>query len=525
MSVLFLDVLFAVFVASAGVGVGWWIRGSFFGRQEPSPPAPQPVEAQPDLSDEVLQRLQQMAVSMAADVDQHSSRVQEISDELKASDSRDSESVVAAVEKIIKANSKLQQQLESAEDRLHEQARQIESHAAEARTDALTGLANRRAFDDELKAAESEFQQHGRPVSMMLIDVDHFKKFNDTYGHQAGDEVLRGVARVLRRSLSKTALVARYGGEEFAVVFRGASILDIQTAAERARSAIAAETFEFDDLELKVAASAGLAELLRDEDLDTLVRRADDALYASKEAGRDCGHWHDGENFHPLSSATAGCVDDSDEVSLNETQAESSAAEQRAGEAQPTLELPALLDANELGLDSLTGLSNRSAFLDDMNRRVAEWKRGGAPASAMLARVDGFAELASNEGREQSQVVLRAVAQFFKAAMREMDHVARFDDETFAMLLPAARMADTARIAERLRGAIARCNLSIENRRIRFTISVGIAETFQGDTAQLLVERSELALAAAVQDGGNCTFGHDGTVCCRPESVEAVAAN
>ena len=103
--------------------------------------------------------------------------------------------------KLIDAKDQLEQELAASQRRLEEQSREIETHAFEARTDALTRLANRRAFDDELLRRFDEFQRHGRPLSLVLIDIDHFKDFNDSHGHQAGDEVLRGIAGVLRHAL------------------------------------------------------------------------------------------------------------------------------------------------------------------------------------------------------------------------------------------------------------------------------------------------------------------------------------
>src|SRR5439155_11482685 len=109
-------------------------------------------------------------------------------------------------------------ELDSAEERLQSQALQMESHACEARTDALTQVANRRALDDELTRCLIDFQRRQTPTTLMLLDVDHFKRFNDTHGHQAGDDALQGVARLVRQAVGEAGFVARYGGEEFAVV-------------------------------------------------------------------------------------------------------------------------------------------------------------------------------------------------------------------------------------------------------------------------------------------------------------------
>ena len=186
---------------------------------------------------ETLSRLQDLTRRVAAEVDQHAVCVEEISAQL-ASDETDEASVVAAVSQLIDANRRMQRQLDSAEERLEAQAAQIESHAVEARTDPLTQVANRRALDDELARCVTDFQRRGTPTTVMLLDVDHFKHFNDSHGHPAGDDALRTVARAVQQVISDVGLVARYGGEEFAVVLPGRTVTEATPFCERARQAI-----------------------------------------------------------------------------------------------------------------------------------------------------------------------------------------------------------------------------------------------------------------------------------------------
>ena len=149
--------------------------------------------------------------------------------------------MVEAVSNLLQANENMQQQLASAERKLEEQAHMIDVHAKDARTDALTQLGNRRAFDIELANCEESFRTSGMPVTLLITDVDRFKLFNDTHSHQAGDEVLRGVSRTMQNSVRAKDIVARYGGEEFAIIFPGTTVEQARTLAEHVRSKIEAE--------------------------------------------------------------------------------------------------------------------------------------------------------------------------------------------------------------------------------------------------------------------------------------------
>lgn len=186
--------------------------------------------------------------------------------------------------------------------RLEAAEREIAEHAAAAKTDALTQLANRRAFDEQLDLAHDLFVNTGEPISVVLFDVDRFKSFNDTYGHQAGDEVLRGVARTLTGVCDAPDFVARFGGEEFAIVMPGSTAEQAADKADFARQAIEAAEVEFEGQWFQVTASGGAAQLLADETVASLVKRADDSLYAAKNAGRNRVQWHDGAATHDVAS-------------------------------------------------------------------------------------------------------------------------------------------------------------------------------------------------------------------------------
>jgi diguanylate cyclase (GGDEF)-like protein len=235
-----------------------------------------------------LRRLHALAGTVDSDMDRHSTRVAEISSLLEEYTGDDATAVLGAAAQLIDANKQLQQDLTKAKEEVEIQRRQLDSYMTEARTDALTGLANRRAFDQELNRRFAQWRDHGIPLSVALVDVDHFKDFNDQHGHQVGDDVLSEVARLLSKAVRGFDLVARYGGEEFGVVLPGTRLNDAKPLAERMRAALADHAFHVDGAELQVTASIGVAEAQAGGNVEHLIKRADAGLYAAKEAGRNC---------------------------------------------------------------------------------------------------------------------------------------------------------------------------------------------------------------------------------------------
>lgn len=166
----------------------------------------------------------------------------------------------------------------------------VEEARVEAMTDALTGIGNRKLFDLTLRQEAKEAMEDGESLCVLLADIDHFKAFNDTYGHKVGDEVLKVVARTLDNNVKGRDTAARYGGEEFAVILPRTALAAAVTVAEQIRTALA-------ERELKsrrhgqsygqVTLSIGVAQYRYGEQLDDLVARADEGLYAAKDMGRN----------------------------------------------------------------------------------------------------------------------------------------------------------------------------------------------------------------------------------------------
>ncbi|MBN1356241.1 diguanylate cyclase [bacterium] len=155
-------------------------------------------------------------------------------------------------------------------------------------TDGLTGIYNHRYFQDTLIKEIKRSRREPSPFSLLMADIDHFKKFNDTYGHQAGDEILKGVARLLKEEAREVDPVARYGGEEFVVLLLGCDVKTACRIAERIRKACAKKQFAIRNRTVSVTLSIGIASYpAQGDQSEQLIAAADKALYRAKEAGRN----------------------------------------------------------------------------------------------------------------------------------------------------------------------------------------------------------------------------------------------
>jgi len=153
--------------------------------------------------------------------------------------------------------------------------------------DGLTGVSNRRAFDSTVEREVDLSRRTGQPMSLIIIDIDHFKVFNDRYGHRVGDMVLKAVSSAMSGLLRKSDQLFRYGGEEFAVVLSNTDARNAMLIAERLRERVARQSVAHEGTELKVTISLGAAQLAPNIDAAQLFKQADSALYQAKDAGRN----------------------------------------------------------------------------------------------------------------------------------------------------------------------------------------------------------------------------------------------
>jgi diguanylate cyclase (GGDEF)-like protein len=199
---------------------------------------------------------------------------------------------------------------EQVEGQKHELEQLNERLLRISQTDGLTGLFNRRHIEQELGHMFDHSVRLGELLAVLMVDLDKFKSVNDTYGHQAGDEVLRQMSELLTRAVREIDRVGRYGGEEFMILLPGTSAEEAVTFGERARQAIEAHTFTFPGGELHRTASFGVATFphTRIHGCDDLVRAADDALYVAKESGRNRVVLFDSDEFNAHTQTSDGDV-------------------------------------------------------------------------------------------------------------------------------------------------------------------------------------------------------------------------
>jgi diguanylate cyclase (GGDEF)-like protein len=452
---------------------------------------------------ELFSRLAEITTTVANEVQQHHGNIQSVNDELGSIQQGDASAVAAAVCKLLVMNQQTQQRLAHAELRLQAQQRQLKDVANAAKTDPLTGVANRRGLDEDLANSLAKFAQRGRPTALLMLDIDHFKSFNDQHGHIVGDQALKRLADVLLAQARDSDSIARFGGEEFVVVFHGSKAAAVLERVENMRRAIGQATILASGVELRIAASAGLAELQKGDTAEALLKRADEALYAAKLDGRDCCYWHADDRLQRVSRPS-----------------EEPHAATASGNSPDAIEKPSATgtaiapkhQSVELAADQFAD----SSFVGQVARRVAEWRRGGATFSVVLLRASFPAGGQPNQLDEARRTALRIVHQFARASLRDMDLLTRWKDDGLAILLPGSLVTDAAGVANRLRLAIEKHDMPAPHDGLKLSLCAGVAEVIEGNDAQRVLRRAWMALDSAAETGGGKVFLHDGL---RPAAV------
>ncbi len=200
------------------------------------------------------------------------------------------ENVVAVSKKMREENLLLESNLAASTNEISSLRRNVETIQKEALSDPLTGINNRKSFDRSITQLIEKSQDNGEPLALIMADVDHFKSFNDKWGHQTGDQVLRLVAEVMNANIKGQDLLARYGGEEFSILLPGTTLEHAHMLADRIRRAVESRRLKKrqsnEDLGV-VTMSMGVSSYHQDDSVSTIIERADKCLYLAKDQGRN----------------------------------------------------------------------------------------------------------------------------------------------------------------------------------------------------------------------------------------------
>lgn len=198
--------------------------------------------------------------------------------------------VIADTDKIKEQSQKLESKLEESTGKIDGLQSNLENARLESRTDALTNIGNRKFFDEKIAEYMANFENNGDDLCLVLCDIDFFKKFNDNYGHQIGDQVLKVVAHVIKKELGIQGAAARYGGEEFAILLPKTKLDAGMVLADKIRTVISQRIIKNKNTGAnfgRITMSLGVANAVRGISIEDLIQRSDSALYLAKSNGRN----------------------------------------------------------------------------------------------------------------------------------------------------------------------------------------------------------------------------------------------
>ncbi len=479
-SLLLVNLLFAAIALTVGFAAGAWFFGGVPSEGKTSGnevPKMDPIAEQIERERAAMasSRLRDLATGVASDVGEHNANIERIEAELAASRGGDGTvseaSVVQALGSINEANAELQKKLEKAEQQIQAQAEEIKTHESEARTDSLTQIANRRAFDDELKRRFAEWDRNATPFTLLIMDVDHFKKFNDTHGHLAGDEVLREVGKTLSDCARDMDLACRYGGEEFAIILPATAGENGGILAERVRTQIEELQIDFEGKTLSVTMSLGLAQAAEGENSPQLIKRADEALYQSKDAGRNNTHLHIGACSVPITP--------------------------RLKEQADLSQRPEPCDLSSSAADALP---NRTRSLELLRQKVRVAQEKNEPLALLAAELEGHQRLSKEYGPAVAQLTIDSVGQFLVSALRDQDLLGVIGEGRFIVLMPASTLAEAQEIGDKIGNALASCSVPLGEETLHLHTRMGFAELEPSDSEVTMLQRVEMSLENGVRD-------------------------
>ena len=343
--------------------------------------------------------------------------------------------------------------------------------------DELTGIHNRRFLLDLVEKEKERADRNGSEFCLCLFDIDFFKRINDTYGHAAGDAVLRDFARTVQEQLRALDAFGRYGGEEFLLMLPETPAASAIALAERVRGAVEGLRCTDGERTITLTVSAGVAEYRLGEKVAQTIVRADQALYLAKSGGRNrvlC-HGEDGP------------------------------AEVARALAAPVTDARAPLDgADGFQRDQLTGLLNRRLLRDRLRHAMDRARRNGRPVALLLLNINRFKEVNDALGYEAGDILLHQAGGAIRRCLRDCDTVARWGgDEFVALLEDLGSQADAQLVADKILDRFT-APLTVAGRDCYVTLAVGIALYPAPDCdVDALLKRADIAMRSAKGWGQN----------------------
>ncbi|MDX1735304.1 MAG: diguanylate cyclase, partial [Halioglobus sp.] len=388
-----------------------------------------------------------------------------------------------------------------------------------ATRDALTGVLNRRSFTDQLGALYDASREYSTDLVCIMVDIDHFKRINDNYGHSVGDKIIKFVADVLGKQVRKGDLVARYGGEEYCVVLDGSSVEHAITVAERMRKEITKGDPGVFTSSLRVTASFGIAAL--DDTVDSkeaLINNADRALYLAKESGRNKVSVWEGETAAPARTEAEiiELADHLDAAAGQGASAEQVDASARIQELERIAQEKADLLDQYVSHDALTNLPERNLFIDRIDQALHRAEREGHVLAVISLALDNLRRINDNLGYEVAEKVLRISAERLRDALRASDAISlmspvdpdatisKLSESEFGLLLPVVRDSESiAWIIKRMLDSLQE-NIYLADHNITVSANVGIGVfPNDGDDAVALIRNASVSRYYAEQQPGS----------------------
>ncbi len=444
-----------------------------------------------DKAQEVLASFCQVSVGLHKDVGSHHAKIEAVGEalaKLGLDNGPQNVTVRRAVKSILEANTWLQGQLASAQTVIQDQATELERQFREANTDALTGIANRRAFDHELGRCFANWRRFEDPFCLMLLDIDRFKQLNDQHGHPAGDAVLQNIARSINRSVREVDLCARWGGEEFAVLLPKTMLDEAYIVAERIRETVEEARVVFGGACVNATVSIGVGMTIACDEPATLVKRADEALYNSKKCGR------------------------------NRTTLQSSDAER-----SPTGAAHAGDDPERLLYDREPTIYDRPAFCEQIRLRLEERRKHDGPWVVLIAELRRPSDDDSDDEQRQDHTGA-SLPGFAAGALPKNAIVGVYGRRSIGVLLCSTELRPALQHAKALRNAVVSSDLAKDaSSEECATFSVAAVAVEPNEDWVTLLKRAEAILRFARAAGGNAVYAQARSID-PPIPVDEVAA-